>query len=61
MWSIPDKGEGDSDIQSVLFQEYLDVLVEGISGKNCVLSGCAITGGADMMPSVAKGATVELL
>lgn len=59
MWTIPDKGEGDSNIQSVLFQEYLDVLVEGISGKNCVLSGCAITGGADMTPAVAKGAVLS--
>lgn len=58
-WSIPDKGEGDSNIQSILFQEYLDVLVEGISGKNCVLSGLAVTGGADMTPAVAKGAVLS--
>ena len=59
MWTIPDKGEGDSNIQSVLFQEYLDVLAEGINGKNCVLSGLAITGGADMTPAVAKGAVLS--
>ena len=58
MWTVPDKGEGDNDIQSILFQEYLDVLVEGISGKNCVLSGLAVTGGADMTPAVAKGAVL---
>lgn len=58
MWSIPDKGEGDSNIQSILFQEYMDALVEGISGKNCVLSGLAMTGGADMTPDVAKGAVL---
>ncbi len=58
-WTIPDKGEGDSDIQSILFQEHLDILVEGISGKNCVLSGCAVTGGADMTPEVAKGAVLS--
>lgn len=58
-WTIPDKGEGDNDIQSILFQEYLDILVDGISGKNCVLSGCAVTGGADMTPEVAKGAVLS--
>lgn len=58
-WTIPDKGEGDNDIQSVVFQEYLEVLQEGISGKNCVLSGLAVTGGADMTPAVAKGAVLS--
>lgn len=58
-WTIPDKGEGDNDIQSILFQEHLEILVEGISGKNCVLSGCAVTGGADMTPEVAKGAVLS--
>jgi len=59
MWTIPDKGEGDNDIQSILFQEYLDVLVAGIQGVDCVLSGCAVTGGADMTPAVAKGAVLS--
>ena len=45
-WTIPDKGEGDNDLQSVLFQEYLDVLVAGING-------------ADMTPEVAKGAVIS--
>lgn len=58
-WTIPDKGEGDNDLQSVLFQEYLNALVAGIAGDNCVLSGCAVTGGADMTPSVAKGAVMS--
>lgn len=58
-FSLPDKGEGDNNIQSVLFQEVLEVLVEGISGKNCVLSGLAVTGGADMTPAVAKGAVLS--
>jgi hypothetical protein len=58
-WTIPDKGEGDNDIQSILFQEYLDVLAEGINGKNCVLSGLAVTGAASMTPSVAKGAVLS--
>lgn len=58
-WTIPDKGEGDNDIQSILFQEYLDGLVDGINGKNCVLNGCAVTGSAGMTPSVAKGAVLS--
>jgi hypothetical protein len=58
-WTIPDKGEADNDLQSILFQEYLEVLVEGINGRNCVLSGCAVTGGADMTPEVTKGAVLS--
>lgn len=58
-FTIPDKGEGDNDIQSVLFQEYLDVLVAGLAGIDCVLSGLAVTGGADMTPAVAKGAVLS--
>lgn len=58
-FTIPDKGEGDNDIQSILFQEHIEVLVEGVGGKNCVLSGCAVTGGADMTPEVAKGAVLS--
>lgn len=58
-WTIPDKGEGDNDIQSILFQEYLEVLVAGLQGKDCVLSGLAVTGGADMTPAVAKGAVLS--
>lgn len=58
-WTLPDKGEGDNDIQSILFQEDLEVLVDGISGLNCVLSGLAVTGGADMTPAVAKGAVLS--
>jgi hypothetical protein len=58
-WTIPDKGEGDNDLQSILFQEYLEVLVEGINGKTCVLSGCTVTGSAGMTPAVAKGAVLS--
>lgn len=57
-FTIPDKGEGDNDIQSILFQEDIDVLLAGISGVDCVLSGLAVTGGADMTPAVAKGAVL---
>jgi len=56
-WSLPDVGEGLNDVQSVCFQEYMDALVDGISGKNCVLSGCACTpqGSPDMTVAVAAG------
>ncbi len=59
MWTIPDKFEGDDIIQSILFQESLDILVAGIDGKDCVLSGLAVTGGADMTPAIAKGAVLS--
>lgn len=60
MWTIPDKGEGQNDIQSILFQEYLDVLVAGIDGKDCVLSGgaCTAQGSPDMTVAVAKCAVL---
>jgi hypothetical protein len=57
-YTIPDKGEGDNDIQSILFQEDLEVLVAGLTGLDCVLSGLVVTGGADMTPAVAKGAVL---
>jgi hypothetical protein len=53
-FTIPDQGEGDSDIQSIFFQEDIDIILAGQSGIDCVLSGGAITGGADMTPAVAK-------
>lgn len=56
---MPDKGEGDNDVQSILWQEDLEVLLAGISGVDCVLSGLAVTGGADMTPAVAKGAVLS--
>lgn len=59
MWTIPDDGEGDSTFQSLLWQEYLDVLIAGLQGIDCVLSGLAITGGADMTPAVAKGSVLS--
>lgn len=59
MFTVPDKGEGDNNLQSIWFQEYIDVLVAGIAGIDCVLSGLAVTGGADMTPAVAKGAVLS--
>lgn len=58
-FSIPDKGEATNDRQSILFQEYLDGLIDGFEQRNCVLSGCAVTGGADMTPAVASGVVIS--
>jgi len=58
-FTIPDKGEGDSNIQSMLFQEDIEVLVAGLAGIDCVLDGLAVTGGADMTPAVAKGCVLS--
>lgn len=59
-WTIPDKGEGQSDAQSIAFQEYLEVLVAGLNGIDCVLAGCgcAPQGTPDMTVAVAKGAVL---
>ena len=61
MFTIVDKGEGQSDIQSILFQEHFDILVAGIDGLDCVLSGLACTaqGSPDMTVAVAKGAVLS--
>jgi len=60
MFTIPDDGEGLAQVQSVLFQEYLEVLVAAIDGKDCVLSGGAVTaqGSPDMTVAVAKAAVL---
>lgn len=55
MFTIPDKGEGISDLQSILFQEQLDILVAGVSGADAVLSGCAVSPGSGLTLSVASG------
>lgn len=57
MWTIPDKGEGQNDIQSILFQEYLEVLVAGLAGIDYVLTGCTVTaqGSPNMTVAVASG------
>jgi hypothetical protein len=58
--TFPDKGEGVSgDFQSILFQEYWDVMMAGLAGTECVLSGCGVTANNNMAPSVAKGAVLS--
>lgn len=58
-WTRPDKGEPTNDIQSIMFQEYLEVNQEGTQALTAVLSGCAVTGAASMTPTVAKGAVIS--
>lgn len=58
-WGVPDKGTADNDLQSILFSTYLDALSAGIAGIDCVVSGCAITGGAGMTPAVASGVVIS--
>lgn len=59
--TIPDRGEGESNIQSKLYQEDLEVIMAGIDGLDCVLSGCAVTaqGSPDMTVAVAKGGVLS--
>jgi hypothetical protein len=56
-FTIPDKGEGANDIQSILFQEQLDILVAGDTQSEAVVTGCAVTaqGSPDMTVAVAAG------
>lgn len=54
--TIPDKGEGASDVQSQLFQEYWDAReAADVDPRDCVVFGCGVTSNNDMSPSVAKG------
>lgn len=60
MFTIPNKGQSNNDVQSILFQDDIDILMAGINGLDCVLSGCAVTaqGSPNMTVAVAKGATL---
>jgi len=60
-FGLPDKGAGASDVQSIVFSEYLKALWAGVDGVDCVLSGCAVTAQAspDMTVAVAKGAILS--
>ena len=57
-FSIPDKNEAAHELQSVLFQEYIDVLLAGIAGTEHVVSGCAVTASSGMGLAVSAGAVV---
>jgi hypothetical protein len=60
-WTIPDKGEGASDVQSIVFQEYLEVLVAGLEGRTCVVHGCTVAaqGVPNMTVAVARGSVLS--
>jgi hypothetical protein len=55
MFTIPDKDEGLNKLQSVWFQEYIDILVAGVSSNDAVISGCAVSPSANMTLAVAAG------
>jgi hypothetical protein len=59
--TLPDKGEGQNDVQSILFQEYLDAIMDGISGSTCVLAGCVVSaqGTPNMTVQVSKGTVLS--
>lgn len=60
-FTLPDKGEGANDVQSILFQEYLDVIIAALGRTDIVLSGCAVTaqGSPDMTVAVAVGTVMS--
>lgn len=57
--TIPDAGEPESNIQAIFYQEDLEIMMAAVDGLDCVLSGLALTGGADMTPAVAKGSVLS--
>jgi hypothetical protein len=59
-WTQPDYGATTAlKHRSVPFKVYFDALRDGLAGIDCVLSGLALTGGADMTPAIAKGAVLS--
>ena len=58
-FTIPDSSDTpDSEIQSGWYQGDIEIIMAGLQGVDCVLSGLAMTGGSDMTPDVAKGAVL---
>lgn len=60
-FSIPDKGAGQADVQSILFSEYMNILMAGIQGIDYPFNGCAVSaqGSPNMTVAVAAGAVVS--
>lgn len=58
MFTIPDNGEGVSEVQSILFQEDLDISIQDVSLGTYVKEGCLVTaqGSPNMTVAVAAGA-----
>lgn len=59
-WTLPDKGEGQNDLQSILFQEYLEVLVAALQRLDYVLSGGEVTAQVTPDMTVAVAAVVVI-
>ena len=58
-FTIPDQGEGDSNLQSIFWQEEMEVLVAGISGRDSVLFGLGTNNGVNMNIVVSVGAVLS--
>lgn len=57
-FTIPNKGDGLADAQSLLFRQHIDVLVAGVEGTG-ITSGCAVAPSGGMVISVAAGGVVR--
>ena len=55
---IGSAGTKTSDQQSVVNEVDTNVIQAGVSGLDCVLSGCAVTGSGTTTVAVAKGAVL---
>jgi hypothetical protein len=54
-FTIPDKGTVVHDTQSILFKAYIDILVKGINGTECVISGCGVSVSTGLTVSITTG------
>lgn len=57
-FTVPSVGTKTSDQQSVVNEVDTNVIQAGVSGLDCVLSGCAVTGSGTTSVAVAKGAVL---
>lgn len=57
-FTIPNKGDGLADAQSILFRQHIEALVAGLEGTG-ITDGCAVTPSAGMVIDVAAGGVVR--
>ena len=58
-FTVPSVGTKTSDQQSVVNEVDTNTIQAGVSGLDCVLSGCAVTGSGTTSVAVAKGAVLS--
>ena len=58
-WTIPDDGTADNTLQSLLFSEYLKILIDGYANTSVVLAGGGVTGNANMTLAIAKATYLQ--